>query len=269
MIDHTQPTNRWQKAVSKFSSSRSTNNGSLIDCVKVRIKEYDGYLQEISQGKQIHNNIEYPMLRMTSEQLQEHQVIYDQSTEGLLNYNKSCATTFGAKSKGVKNLQAFVMSKEGALYIATHTGALNRNQNTLSHASFLGGRPAEMAGMISINKQGKISLITNDSGHYGPEALDMYRGIKKLQSLMPNVFTPDAIIQCHLGDKAHSYQNVSSPFSPLTEPVQKVSTFIEEMEKIGINGKPLHQELRDQRVAHSKKYVEVLKLGSAKSGPIR
>lgn len=75
-------------------------------------------------------------------------------------------------------------------------------------------------------------MLSSDSGHYAPEPLDMYRGIKRMQELMPNAFTPDAKIKYYDKSGSHS-MNIR---------------FIEMMDRPGIDNKPLHQELRDKRV---------------------
>ncbi|WP_425363002.1 ankyrin repeat domain-containing protein [Candidatus Tisiphia endosymbiont of Hybos culiciformis] len=96
----------------------------------------------------------------------------------------------------------------------------------------------------SINEEGKIDMISSDSGHYAPEPLDMYRGIKKLQELMPEVFTPDSSINYYYDETTHN---------------MKMSEFLEMMEKPTINGIPLNQELRNERIKQTKEYTENLK----------
>lgn len=134
------------------------------------------------------------------------------------------------------------MSKDGCLeYIGTHTGLYDSTTENFSHASFLSGRPAEMAGMITINYTGKIDLITDNSGHYAPEAMDMYRGIKKLQRLMPNVFTDNAQIELRGRDSL------------------KITDFVKEMEAIDNNVKTKYDNLREERTEQNIKYGENIK----------
>lgn len=247
---------RWKDAVEKFRRAiipeqpeLTKLSDNLVDCVRVGVFntiEMDRnkpYLEEIARGKQTLNSIEYPILRMNEEELKSHQLFYNQASEGLTSYNNETATTIGKESKYTKNIQAFIMAKDGSVYMGTHKGHYDPLNPILTHASFLGGRPAEMAGMLSINENGKINKISSDSGHYAPQPLDMYRGIKKLQESMPGVFTLDCIIKYH--DKTP--QEVS------------VNQFMENMEKLGVNGKPLYQDLRDHRVEQYNQNTENLK----------
>ncbi|WP_375319249.1 hypothetical protein [Candidatus Tisiphia endosymbiont of Oplodontha viridula] len=248
-----EPKQRWKDAIGKFKRaiiSEQYGHDELVDCVRVRISgtiEQDKikpYLEEITQAKQTLNGYEYPILRMSETELKSHQLFYDKQSNSLVDSNNQIATTFGKESKHTKNIQAFVMAKDGSFYIGTHKGQYNPIEPTLTHASFLGGRPAELAGMVSINEDGKIDMISSDSGHYAPESLDMYRGIKKLQELMPGVFTSDSSIGYYYNETTHN---------------MKVSEFLEMMEKPTINGIPLNQELRNERIKQTKEYTENLK----------
>ncbi|WP_250310736.1 ankyrin repeat domain-containing protein [Rickettsia endosymbiont of Oedothorax gibbosus] len=248
----TNPKQRWKDAIGKFKRAiipEEHDHNGLVDCVRVRVSgtiQQDSikpYLEEIAQAKQTLGGNEYPILRMNKTELKNHQLFYDTQSNSLVDNSNQTATTLGKESKHTKNIQAFVMAKDGSLYIGTHKGQYSPIEPTLTHASFLGGRPAELAGMISINENGKIDMISSDSGHYAPEPLDMYRGIKKLQKLMPEIFTPDSKINYY--DK--------------TTHNMKMSEFLEMMEKPTINGIPLNQELRNERIKQIKEYTENLK----------
>lgn len=228
---------RWKASINKFKHAL----GDSVDSVRVRISVDSDYLQEIAKGKVsaelFKQTYDFPMLRMSPNQLIEHQIIYDKSKDRLIDYNNELASTVGKVSKGEENLQAFVMSKDGNLYIGTHEGQpIDTDNPSLSHASFLKGKPAEMAGMLSIN-EGKIELITNDSGHYAPEPLDMYRGIKRLPI---NVFAKNAKIAFHDGNS------------------MKIKDFIQDMEQV-IDGKSKYQILRDKRINKLEEYEKDLK----------
>lgn len=43
-------------------------------------------------------------------------------------------------------------------------------------------------------KNGKIGYISDNSGHYQPEEIDMYRGIKKIQKKMPGALDKNCLI---------------------------------------------------------------------------
>ncbi|WP_425360205.1 MULTISPECIES: ankyrin repeat domain-containing protein [unclassified Candidatus Tisiphia] len=248
----TNPKQRWKDAIGKFKQAiipEGHDHDGLVDCVRVRVSgtiQQDSimpYLEEIAQAKQTLDGNEYPILRMNKTELRNHQLFYDTQSNSLVDNSNQTATTLGKESKNTKNIQAFVMAKDGSLYIGNHKGQYSPIEPTLTHASFLGGRPAELAGTISINENGKIDMISSDSGHYAPEPLDMYRGIKKLQKLMPEIFTPDSKI---------NYYNK-------TTHNMKMSEFLEMMEKPTINGIPLNQELRNERIKQIKEYTENLK----------
>lgn len=66
----------------------------------------------------MHGSAEFNMLRMDSEQLKTCKLSYDKSNQALFDHTGKHASTIGKESKGVQNLQAFVMSKEGEIYIA-------------------------------------------------------------------------------------------------------------------------------------------------------
>lgn len=203
--------------------------GEFVDCVRVKIASEEAYLQEVSTGKRMNYGTEYKMLQMDKKTLEGHQLM---NKSGSLVYRKDPTkkvSTQGLSSKGEKNLQAFVMGKDGSLYIATHTGRFSSTplENTLTHASFFSGRPAELAGMMSINDKGKITKITNNSGHYKPEPLDVYRGVKELEK--QNVLDHNCLVV--IGRKSKT-----------------ISTFIKDMEAIQPSGKMLHEELREARI---------------------
>lgn len=204
------------------------SKGEMVDSVRVNIASNIAYLQEISTGKIICADNEYKMLRMNKTELENCQIINKSGKLVYKNIPDKIAYTIGITSKGEENSQAFVMGKDGALYIATHIGKFIPNvlKPNLSHASFLGGRPAELAGLMSINEEGKIVRIVNNSGHYLPEALDMYRGIKKLGK---DIFASNTIVV--IGKKKETFAN-----------------FIQQMESIQENGKALHANLRDDRI---------------------
>lgn len=132
-----------------------------------------------------------------------------------------------------------MLSKEGELYIAEHSEQFSKTSApTLTHASFLVGRPVEMAGMIKID-DGKITEITDNSGHYVPEPLDMYRGIKALQAKMPGVIADDAVLTMYTNTKV------------------TISDFIRDMESP--EAYPKHEFLRDSRLAKHKEQLQSLK----------
>jgi len=221
----------WDKirsSVAKIRHALIPDQKLRVDSVRVHL-ENDLYLQEITSGKQIVCDVEYQMLFMTPEELEKCKLHYDNGA--LKNAKGEVADTAGMQSKMMDDGQAFVMSKDGDLYVGTHTGELNRSRKNLSHASFLGGRPAEMAGMIGINDKGKIVEIRDISGHYRPEALDMYRGIKALEKTMPGVFDK----QCRI-----YFLQTLKTFT--------IQAFLKDMEKEVAPGQSKYDMLRAERI---------------------
>ena len=143
-----------------------------IDTVRVNISENDRYQQELGQGFHELNGERFPILKMTETQLREHQLFYEQDRKLLVNSKDEVVTTKGLRSKNLNNVQAFVMAKDGAVYMGTHEGVYSLSGNSLVHGSFLSDKPAEMAGLFRII-DGKINWISNNSGHYSPSELDI------------------------------------------------------------------------------------------------
>ncbi len=245
---------RWKKAINTVIKAIHADGFSPVDTVQIKLRDNSRYLQELSQDIQIatHHNIKekFPILKMTEAELQAHQLSYN---NGALELAGIIADTTGKVSKEVKDSQAFVMSKNGKLYTAQHNGSYNKTGGkTLVHGSFLSDKPVEMAGLISI-KNGKITMISSDSGHYQPEPLDMYRGVKNLQKEMPGVFRGNCKIIYY--DKVFSDKNTMK-YVKKTEPL---TVFMNSMEAIEHNGKPRHENLRDDRLKIYQDYKNELK----------
>lgn len=204
----------------------------------------DQYLQEVSQGKYIKDSVEYEVLLMSPEELKDSKLTYDEMTKSLLDSQGRKASTIGKESKSMRDVQVFVMSKEGDIYIGTHEDKYSTDKKTLVHGSFLSFKPAETAGVIGINESGKIVYISDDSGHYQPEAIDMYRGIKKIQEIMPGAL--DKNCKIHLHSKKE---------------LIPVSDFIAFMEAIPSEktNKTRYKILHEERVAKIKEYHNRLK----------
>lgn len=152
----------------------------------------------------------------------------------------------------MNNVQAFVMGKDGVIYMGTHKNQYLPNTKNLVHGSFLSGKPAEAAGVIGINNRGKIDYLSNNSGHYQPEALDMYRAVKKIQETMPGALDKN----CQIDIQGH--------------PRIFVTDFIKDMEtKVGFgkSAKTKHEKLRENRIEKIKNYQANLKNIAASSKP--
>ncbi|WP_341791934.1 hypothetical protein [Rickettsia endosymbiont of Gonocerus acuteangulatus] len=195
----------WNKLIGKFKRAVIPEhdlgklNEAIADSVRIKIvqpnpKQGDIYLQEIAQGKHVHGPAEFEILQMNPKELEVHKLTYDRRTGSLFDSKGKIASTIGKESKSMLDVQAFVMSKEGNIYVGTHKNQYSAKEKTLVHGSFLSGRSAEMAGVVRVSKNGKIDYISNNSGHYQPEEIDMYRGIKKIQEKMPGALDKNCLI---------------------------------------------------------------------------
>ena len=154
----TRARDNWNRLIDKFKHALIPEkhelgklNDAIVDSVRVKVVQQDRYLQEIAQGKHKVNLEEFNMLKMSAEERKTCQLSYNNSAQTLLDARGKVATTTGKESKGMKNVQAFVMGKDGAIYIAPHKGVYEADKTipNLTHASFLGGIPAETAGIIA------------------------------------------------------------------------------------------------------------------------
>jgi len=100
---------------------------------------------------------------------------------------------------GPKN--AYVWGEDKALYAASHrTGKLH-------HSSFLGGDAVRCAGMIGV-KNGKVTWIDNDSGHYRPGTHHLHNLVSYLNKYQ--VFAPKAIVNDMAENKSASVREFLS-----------------------------------------------------------
>jgi hypothetical protein len=88
-------------------------------------------------------------------------------------------------SKGRNEYGAFIWSELGSLHIYPHGG-------NFVHSCFTKGKTVRCAGLISV-VAGKVMGVTDESGHYRPDALHMYRFIlwpkdKTALHYQPNAF---------------------------------------------------------------------------------
>jgi len=197
----------------------------IVDSVQVRASSNERpYLQEIVLQRQ-HDK---PVLVMNDLQREAHKVSY---VNGVLKYQDKDADTSQVTSKNQRSFMAFVMAKNGEVFMAKHSGGKKATPDgkILTHASFLGADPVEMAGLIQV-KKGKITAISNNSGHYAPDELDMYRGIVALRKQWPEAFVEQAVV--YIGDEK-----------------MYLKQFMKRMETIQPeSGKPLHEEMRTARI---------------------
>lgn len=218
------------------------------DCVSIALKLDDLYLREVGTGI-------FDGGRVMPGNGQ--QLVYN-SVAGLLHYKDSkIASTQGSRSKGTRAVRAFVMDKEGGLHLFSH-GPLG-NGEVGTHGAVLDEKPAEMAGLLGINKEGKICYIDNNSGHYQANALDIYRGLKVMQTKMPNVIAADCLI---------NIDHTTIPGNNLNTYNATATNFINTMELIEGNGLPLWRNIRNRRIEKHSREEMIMKSAAQNSNII-
>ena len=71
-------------------------------------------------------------------------------------------------------------------------------EDEFHHSSFNGGKPVISAGMLTVNDNGKIVMISNKSGHYKPGLIEFINAIEYLDR--NNVFADKVEINCTVFD---------------------------------------------------------------------
>ncbi|MBV8802858.1 MAG: hypothetical protein JO131_07870, partial [Gammaproteobacteria bacterium] len=100
-------------------------------------------------------------------------------------------TTFSGKESQYRGYGAYVMRKDGSLYVVEH-----KKEET--HASILGGERVPSAGMIRVEK-GVITGIMNTSGHYKPTLENLYFAVRHIP------------VECFSSDAKIIYKEQSFP----------------------------------------------------------
>lgn len=182
-----------RKAFGKIKHALPKTQEESLNSAKVALYE-ENYRNEISRQIHIHGLKSIKMKLMSEEERDEAMLRFDDAAGILVDKNELPASTMGITSKDVCDALAFVMDKSGNIYVTQHTGRYSKNGPSTTHASILGGKPVEMAGLIKINN-GQIEWISDHSGHYRPDKFDMFRGVAKLHSQHPSIFAHDAQVQ--------------------------------------------------------------------------
>jgi hypothetical protein len=81
-----------------------------------------------------------------------------------------------------------VITLDGKLVTHQHIN-VDEGELTCRHSTLAGGKPVLCSGLMKV-KEGKITYIDNNSGHYKPTSANLYNAVKKLKDL----FSDDAKI---------------------------------------------------------------------------
>lgn len=197
--------------------------------------------------------IAMPMIKMTEAERLNHQL---QCIDGKLYFKGGVADTSGKKSKGEQGVLAFVMSTDGEVYMAEYTQHYSLRSKSISHGSFLDGMPVIMAGLIAISG-GKVIKISNNSGHYQPDELDMYRGVRMLEG--KKVLADNCIIEIREKEQSlndfKSYMEWDGYGKPYWE-VLKSEKQGDIDEKIRLYKDPLFKAITEGDIASIDKFIE-------------
>lgn len=148
---------------------RRRDRQSIDDMVLIRCAKPPGRQYEFLQlPKAVYHADRYPQVGLSvlrffkDSQLKNYEL--EHWTDGLLRRRVGgrLASTAGMCSHQKSGFAAFVISTTGAFYIFNHRDKVDR----IAHSTF-GGFAVRAAGEIQIIK-GKITVVTNHTGHYRP-----------------------------------------------------------------------------------------------------
>ncbi|WP_339045905.1 hypothetical protein [Candidatus Mesenet endosymbiont of Agriotes lineatus] len=100
--------------------------------------------------------------------------------------------TSNEESKGIKGLVAYAVTLSGDLVTSPHIQPGKGIDFGYYHSTLLGGKPGLCFGMVEV-RDGEITYIDNNSGHYKPTQENLYNAVKKLR----NLFATDAIVSSY------------------------------------------------------------------------
>lgn len=125
----------------------------------------------------------YTVHGLSSDDLKKYKITRN-NQGSLVTFNGS--TIFDTTTLASGRMTMYVMSSAGDIY------AYPAELNKFHHSSFLKGAPVASAGEIRTNKNGAVTYINNQSGHYRPNAKEFIQVILELATMRS--FYQDAII---------------------------------------------------------------------------
>ncbi|HBX56893.1 MAG TPA: hypothetical protein DEH10_16140 [Pseudomonas sp.] len=135
----------------------------------------EGKLLAITQGNLV-LDVQQGTRRFTEEELRRYE--YRIAGGYLLNVEGvRLSSTILAQSHDKSGMAAFVIAADDRVYIFNHFNKADR----VAHSSFV-GKFAKGAGEIMVSK-GKIKLVHAHSGHFRPNALNIYRVVEYFNGL--------------------------------------------------------------------------------------
>ncbi|MDN5248270.1 MAG: hypothetical protein QWI36_04005 [Wolbachia endosymbiont of Tyrophagus putrescentiae] len=198
-----------------------------------------GFFAEFNKEKErriIGTNVK--VKHFTPEEQAEHALYVGKEEDGelrLYDVIGKLYDTTGKISKGQKNSVAYAMTLDGRLVVHEHLDVGRCGDYAYRHSTLGGGKAILCSGLIRI-KDGKITHIDNNSGHYKPTAANLYNAIQRLNG----VFSKDAKVTCL------TYWRRLKKEMSLTRklPAKKLSVekFLDKLKKVGKSGLTKHEE---------------------------
>jgi len=159
--------------------------------------------------------------------------------------------TAGEISKGEKDCVAYVITLDGKLVTHQHIN-VNEGELACRHSTLAGGKPVLCSGLMKV-KEGKITYIDNNSGHYKPTSANLYNAVKKLEGL----FSDDAKIVCrpYWTNFIKRIPFIREIVPTKQEPVEE---FMKRMEKEGKDELPKYERYFERVKKYNEKYSDKL-----------
>lgn len=169
--------------------------------------------------------------RFSSEEQKEHTRIpkLDKNSGKFRLYDQSgkLYDTSNETSKGTKGLVAYAVTLSGDLVTSPHIQPGKEVDFGYYHSTLLGGKPGLCFGMMKV-KEGEITYIDDNSGHYKPIAENLYNAVKKLNDL----FAADAVVSSY----SLHIPYVNTEEIRYSKDIERVEQFLKRMEKKGQDG---------------------------------
>ncbi|WCR58179.1 hypothetical protein [Wolbachia endosymbiont of Ctenocephalides felis wCfeJ] len=166
--------------------------------------------------------------------------------------------TTGKTSKGKKDCVAYVVTLDGKLITHQHIN-VNKSEWAYRHSTLAGGKPVLCSGLMKV-KDGKITYIDNNSGHYKPTSANLYNAVKKLEGF----FSKDAKVVC-LPYWASLQKQIPLIRKIVLAKQEPIKEFLQKIEQKGKDGLTTYERHFKRIKECNEQYEQKLLLASYKS----
>ncbi|WP_341808512.1 hypothetical protein [Wolbachia endosymbiont (group E) of Neria commutata] len=170
--------------------------------------------------------------------------------------------TTNETSKGKEGYVAYVLTLDGRLVTHAHVNT-RTEEYAYRHSMLAGGEPVICSGLLQVIN-GKITHIDNNSGHYKPEAANLYKVVEKFKGL----FSKNAKVVCY-GYFYRLLQQIPLIRKIPTKKEESVENFLERMEKKGKDKLTEYEKYFAKVKEHNEQYRQKLFLTSYKSPTLK